>query len=256
MPRRGRGVVNALINRIPFEAHIPGYNFCGPGTKLQERLRRGDRGINLLDEACREHDIAYAEHKNLASRHEADRILQERAWHRVKSGNASIGERAAAWAVTTAMKTKRKLGMGIKKRRRVPFKGGLLKSVLAAVKNVGPLPMNLMIKTALAAAKKFVKGVGGKEYVQVPRTIPVPKQGGILPLLVPLFAGLSAAGALAGGASGIAKAVNDAKAARKQLDETERHNKTMEAIALGKRGSALYMYKRGKALYLKPYSKN
>lgn len=77
--------------------------------------------------------------------------------------------------------------------------------------------------------------------VKPPRVIEVPKTGGILPL-IPIFAGLSALGALSGGAAGIAKAVNDAKAAKQELEESQRHNKTMEAIAL-----------RGKGLYLKPY---
>ena len=30
----GKGVVNKLINNLPFEAHLPGHNFTGPGTKL------------------------------------------------------------------------------------------------------------------------------------------------------------------------------------------------------------------------------
>jgi hypothetical protein len=41
------------------EYHIPGYNYCGPGTKVFTRLMRGDRGINNLDEACKRHDIEY-----------------------------------------------------------------------------------------------------------------------------------------------------------------------------------------------------
>ena len=45
------------------------------------------------------------------------------------------------------------------------------------------------------------------------------KKGGFLPL-IPLFAGLSALGALSGGAAGIAKAVNDAN-----------HNKEIEKLA-------------------------
>jgi len=46
------GLIDKLINTLPLEAHMPGYNFCGPGTKLQKRLERGDQGINPLDEAC------------------------------------------------------------------------------------------------------------------------------------------------------------------------------------------------------------
>jgi len=44
------------------EFHIPGYNFCGPGTKVFTRLIRGDKGINKLDEACKCHDIEYLMH--------------------------------------------------------------------------------------------------------------------------------------------------------------------------------------------------
>jgi hypothetical protein len=72
---RGEGVVNSLINKLPFEIHIPGYNYCGPGTKLSKRLARGDQGVNKLDEACKEHDIAYNNHEDLQQRHKADSVL-------------------------------------------------------------------------------------------------------------------------------------------------------------------------------------
>uniref|UniRef100_A0A6P7GWP1 Uncharacterized protein LOC114347385 n=1 Tax=Diabrotica virgifera virgifera TaxID=50390 RepID=A0A6P7GWP1_DIAVI len=114
--RLGKGLVNSLINKLPFEAHIPGYRFCGPGTRLQQRLERGDEGINALDAACKAHDIAYSQHKNLSARHEADKILENKAWERVKSKNAKLGEKIAAWFVTTTMKGKRKLGMGFSKK--------------------------------------------------------------------------------------------------------------------------------------------
>ena len=35
--RRGRGVLNKVINNLPVEMHIPGYQYCGPGTKLTKR---------------------------------------------------------------------------------------------------------------------------------------------------------------------------------------------------------------------------
>lgn len=41
------------------EMHIPGYNYCGPGTDVEGRVRRGDRGVNELDCACKQHDIEY-----------------------------------------------------------------------------------------------------------------------------------------------------------------------------------------------------
>ena len=30
--------LNSLANKLPFEMHLPGHNFTGPGTKLNKRL--------------------------------------------------------------------------------------------------------------------------------------------------------------------------------------------------------------------------
>lgn len=103
-------------------------------------------------------------------------------------------------------------------------------------------------KTALSVALKKASNI--KKQIKPTRVIPVPKVGGFLPL-IPLFAGLSALGALSGGAAGIAKAVNDAKSARQELEESKRHNRTMESIALGK-GLYLKPYKTGLGLFLRP----
>ena len=105
----GKGLVNG-INKLPFELHLPGYQFCGPGTRLNERLARGDQGVNKLDEACREHDIAYRNFSDLSTRHRADRDLEFKAFDRVVSKDAGIGERLASLGVTMAMNTKRKMG--------------------------------------------------------------------------------------------------------------------------------------------------
>ena len=89
-----------------------------------------------------------------------------------------------------------------------------------------------------------------------PRIIAVPhKIGGILPFLIPIFAGLSATGALAGGISGIVKTINEANSAKRELEESKRHNKTIEAIALGK-GLYLKPYKQGLGLHFKKILKN
>lgn len=34
---QGRGIINNLIDSLPIELHSPGYQFCGPGTKLKKR---------------------------------------------------------------------------------------------------------------------------------------------------------------------------------------------------------------------------
>lgn len=126
---KGSGFLNSIINSLPFEAHLPGYHFCGPGTKLRKRLERGDRGVNDLDEACREHDIAYADHKDVASRHEADKVLIEKAWKRATAADTSLGERIAARLVTSIMKGKLAVGAGYRIRKRrlaTPARGGFL----------------------------------------------------------------------------------------------------------------------------------
>lgn len=117
------GIVSSLINKaidaIPIELHLPGgYAFCGVGTKLEKRLARGDVGINGLDKACKIHDIEYSKFSDNANRRRADKDLAERAWQRFKASDSSLGEKAAAWAVTTAMKAKTAIGGGKKQKKK------------------------------------------------------------------------------------------------------------------------------------------
>lgn len=270
----GKGLLNKVINNLPFELHLPGYQYCGPGTKLQKRLARGDPGINPLDRACKEHDIAYSQTKDTKTRNIADIRLAEKAWERVRASDSSIGERANAWFVTNIMKTKAKLGMGVKnrnsnnirkkktkkrsiKRRQRKNKSRanglrrLIAKARADIKSKKPNDLKSAVKIALAAAKRNVKG--RKSDMINTRIIPIPKTGGVLPFLLPLFAGLSAIGSLGGGAAGILRALNEAKQAKKELSESQRHNRTMEQISMGK-GMYLKPYKKGLGLYLK--SKN
>lgn len=253
----GSGLVNSIINKLPVELHVPGYQFCGPGTKLKQRLARGDKGINPLDAACKQHDIKYSENSSLADRHKADLELENRAWERVKAGDSSLGEKSAAWMITNTMKVKRKLGMGcaagsFKKHILKPIKNHLKRSVKndpMLVKGNSKSIRNASL-AALRVARAALKKAGGRKKIRVPRTIPFEaKTGGIIPL-IPLFAGLSALGSLAGGASAIAKTIIEAKNARKKLNENG-HSNAMEEI--GKKGMGLYLKKtpRGFGLYLK-----
>lgn len=254
---RGRGLINSLINKLPVELHIPGgYQWCGPGTKIDKRLRRGDPGINKLDASCKEHDLAYANHSDLESRHKADAVLQEKAWQRVKSKDASFGEKAAALLVTNVMKAKRKMGMGIKKQKAF---GSIVRESSKAIKKLRkPITLNAAAKTAILAAKRAINDVGGKQSVRRPRVISIPtKTGGIIPFLPAIFGGLSALGALTGGAAGVVKTIQEVNAAKDKLKELQRHNKHMEEISL-KRGNGLYLRhrKNGMGLYLTKRSKN
>ena len=111
-----KSVLNELIDLLPFEMHVPGYRFCGPGTKLKERLQRGDVGVNPLDEACRQHDIAYAD-KNV-SRRQADRLLAEQAFSRMLAGDTLPDERTMAMMTACCMVSKitfEKIFLGLKR---------------------------------------------------------------------------------------------------------------------------------------------
>ncbi|KAJ8949422.1 hypothetical protein NQ318_007522 [Aromia moschata] len=257
----GSGIVNSLINKLPIELHLPGgYQYCGPGTKLRKRLARGDPGINPLDVACKHHDIAYSQNTDLTARHKADYELEQRAWERVKSNDANVGEKVAALLVTNIMKGKQRFGLGrrIQQRmtKKIAFGSGIVQKVRNKLKTGGCKTIALKsprkaVEIAVHAARQTLKNAGGKRRIRTPRIIPIPKTGGILPLL-PIFAGLSALGTLAGSAAGVSKVINDVKIGKQRLAEAERHNRSMESIALGKNGKGLYLkpYKTGLGLYL------
>ena len=78
MSASGGGLLNRAINALPFELYIPGYQFCGPGTRLTKQLARGNAGINPLDTMCREHDIAYSYNNNFTDRHATDKVLADK----------------------------------------------------------------------------------------------------------------------------------------------------------------------------------
>ena len=104
--QRGTGLLNTLINKLPFELHLPTYRYCGPGTRLGERLARGDAPVNSLDAACRAHDIAYSASSRVADRNRADRELRDRARQIAQSGEASLTERLLSRAVAGVMDIK------------------------------------------------------------------------------------------------------------------------------------------------------
>ena len=64
------------------------YSACGPFTRHKERIKKfkqtGDTRYiyrNELDKACFQHDSAYADHKDLINRTEADKVLRDKAYN-------------------------------------------------------------------------------------------------------------------------------------------------------------------------------
>ena len=76
--RWGLGLdVQKWLEKTGIEFHWPGYQYMGPGTKLEKRLKRGDLGINRLDRIAKQHDIDYSKVKNLQDKWKADAKMIE-----------------------------------------------------------------------------------------------------------------------------------------------------------------------------------
>ena len=95
--------IQKLIEKTGKEFHWPKMNYLGPGTRLKERLKRGDRGVNRLDELAKIHDIDYSKAKSLKDKWKAD----DKMIHAITNlpGKKSKQERI----VKAIMQTKRKL---------------------------------------------------------------------------------------------------------------------------------------------------
>ena len=85
------------------------YQYCGPGTNLDKRLKRGDEGINRLDKVCKQHDIDYDTSNNIQDKHIADQKM-------IDSINQFKDKSLTERAVKNIILTKKKLGLGVKKK--------------------------------------------------------------------------------------------------------------------------------------------
>lgn len=107
--KRKIGFFDRMLEKLP-EMHIRGYNYCGPNTDLEYRLAHEVPGINELDRACMEHDIAYSESDDLKSRCKADKKLILNAIRRIYAKDSQIGERFAAFLISWLICVKLFLG--------------------------------------------------------------------------------------------------------------------------------------------------
>lgn len=115
----GQGLANKLINNLPFEMHLPGHNFTGPGTKLDKRLnadltpKSWSKPINRVDQAAYRHDICYAKHKDTKSRNS---ICDKNMLTELKDiYNPTLREKLDKSLVKKIIGTKARFGWGLKK---------------------------------------------------------------------------------------------------------------------------------------------
>ena len=127
---RGSGFsLNDFINNLPVELHqfaekgehVPGgsfndqqkYSFCGPGTRYEQRIKEGYKGINELDKMCKLHDQFYNKNINTKERNISDIALARRADEIANNLNYDEPQRRDAKFISGIMKTKAYLGFGL-----------------------------------------------------------------------------------------------------------------------------------------------
>lgn len=92
------------------------YSYCGPGTKIEKRLKEGYEGVNSLDKACKQHDIFYSQHSKTKDRNISDDILAKQAADIALDPSEPEYVRKDAKLVTGIMAMKSRFGMGLKKK--------------------------------------------------------------------------------------------------------------------------------------------
>lgn len=249
------------------------------GTKLEERLKRGDKGINKLDEACKTHDIEYSKYTNSRDRYRADRTLVERAFKRIYSSDSKLGERAAAVLVTALMGAKMglsKIGLGLKmsttqkkkknvnKKRRNRKRSRLVKSSRKRVKRgkrkqkkkksiafgglvkaiktrIKRMKSSSSLNDTVKAAIRTANKFKRNKHIKMSRVLKIPKFGGNIKTIVPILTGLSAVGSIAPTTASIIKTMKEIRNAKNVNGERK----------IG-RGLNLLYNASGSGFYLKP----
>lgn len=249
--KKGSGLLNNLINNLPFEAHLPGgYQYAGPGTRLDLKLERNVKPKNKLDEAAMHHDIAYSKSKKLDDRHVADQKLENEAWKRVLADDSNLAEKANAWLVTNAMKVKRAIGAGVYIKHPVNLSTEQSRLIATTTKpvtlkiNKGRTKDSVMNETYLPLTKNQIKRIKNDQPIKLTlKQIKRVKVGGFLPALLAAAPAVAAVGSLI---SSAVNTYNNKKANDKLVEERIRHNKALE-------GKGIYLNKKpkdGTGIYL------
>ena len=77
--QKGGSLLNKAINNLPFEMHLPGHNFTGPGTKLDKIVnpdltpKKWSMPINRVDKAAYHHDIGYLKNPDVKTCNKLDK---------------------------------------------------------------------------------------------------------------------------------------------------------------------------------------
>ena len=97
------------------------YSACGPFTRHKERIKKSKQTSdtryiyrNELDKACFQHDSAYADHKDLINRTEADKVLRDKGYS-IASNLKYDGYQRGLVSMVYKFFDKKSMGSGTKK---------------------------------------------------------------------------------------------------------------------------------------------
>lgn len=114
---QGGSMLNRVINNLPFEMHLPGHNFTGPGTRLSKRLKPNlepkewSKPINRVDDAAYRHDVCYLKNKDTQTR---NNVCDKNMLNELDGiVNPTVRERLDRSIVDKLISTKMNFGMGL-----------------------------------------------------------------------------------------------------------------------------------------------
>jgi hypothetical protein len=94
------------------EQYLFGYNYAGPGTNVNRRLREKVQPMNALDAACLQHDLdteirGPRRAKTKRQIRASDKRLERKAFRIATSARTSKQDKKFAWVVYYAMRANR-----------------------------------------------------------------------------------------------------------------------------------------------------
>ena len=108
------------------------YSACGPFTRHKERIKEFKRTSdtryiyrNELYKACFQHDSAYADHKDIINRTEADKILRDKAYD-IASNTKYDGYQRGLASMVYKFFDKNSTGSGFKKLKNTAHNSSIL----------------------------------------------------------------------------------------------------------------------------------
>ena len=133
----GGSFLNSLVNKLPFEMHMPGRNFTGPGTKLYKRLNQDGTPkewsipTNRVDNTAYHHDLCYSKHDDTKTRNEVcDKTMLGELSGIV---NSTLRERIDMPVVGKLIKAKVNFGLGHPIRKKLKFTNELAEKLYKPV---------------------------------------------------------------------------------------------------------------------------